>query len=184
MRTTQEVISKTNLTAGQNPDNHIDKLARLRNLLTKIGEPITDRRFTDIVPETPTDEKRDIKLMTYKHQTSISRLFDVYHVTPTWTGGRRPKREGLLDGAQPYHQRPHRLIPVSFSATTSARRGITGAASLCVPWPTRKVTSPPVRRTKSGSMGSAEQKWCFVHRRPRITKPSGTRKGLRAGGKA
>lgn len=64
MRTTQEVISKTNLTAGQNPDNHIDKLARLRNLLTKIGEPITDRRFTDIVPETPTDEKRDIKLMT------------------------------------------------------------------------------------------------------------------------
>ena len=35
------------MTSGQDPDNHINELTQLHNLLTEMEEPITDRHFTD-----------------------------------------------------------------------------------------------------------------------------------------
>ena len=37
------------MTPGQDPENYISELTRLRNLLTEMEEPITDGHFTDIV---------------------------------------------------------------------------------------------------------------------------------------
>ena len=64
IRTTQEVITTTSLTPGQDPDNSINGLTRLCNPLTEIEEPITDRHFTDIVLQGLTEEGGDVKLMT------------------------------------------------------------------------------------------------------------------------
>ncbi|CAN0303785.1 unnamed protein product, partial [Laminaria digitata] len=54
------------MTSGQDPDNYINELTRLRNLLTEMKEPITDRHCTDIVLQGLTEEYRDVKLMTRK----------------------------------------------------------------------------------------------------------------------
>ncbi|CAN0462263.1 unnamed protein product, partial [Scytosiphon promiscuus] len=54
------------LTPGQDPDNYINELTRLRNLLTEMEEPITGRRFTDIVLQGLTEEYRDVKLRACK----------------------------------------------------------------------------------------------------------------------
>ncbi|CAM9643466.1 unnamed protein product, partial [Laminaria digitata] len=51
------------LASGQDPDNYINELTRLLNLLTEMEEPITDRHFTDIVLQGLMEEYRDVKQM-------------------------------------------------------------------------------------------------------------------------
>ena len=46
----------TSMTSGQDPDNYINDLSRLRNLLTKMEELITDRYFTGIILQGLTEE--------------------------------------------------------------------------------------------------------------------------------
>ena len=58
---TQEALATTSMTSGQDLD-HINELTRLRNLLTEMEERITDRHFTDIVPQDLTEEYMGVKL--------------------------------------------------------------------------------------------------------------------------
>ena len=53
---TQEAIAATSSTCGQDPNNSINELTPLHNLLTEVEEPITDRHFTDIVLQGLTEE--------------------------------------------------------------------------------------------------------------------------------
>lgn len=48
------------------PTNYINELTRLRNLLTEMKEPITDRPYTHIVLQYLTEEYRDVKLIAEK----------------------------------------------------------------------------------------------------------------------
>ena len=76
----------------QDPDNYINVLTRLRNLLIEIEEPFTDRHFFDIVLQGLTEKYRDVRLMTWKDPD-----FDMsvlLCVTFTWTGCRGTRREG------------------------------------------------------------------------------------------
>ena len=48
--------------------------------------------------------------------------------------------------ARPWHQHRHHLIPVSFFATTAARRSVRRTAAKCLQRPPGKATSRPARR--------------------------------------
>ena len=54
------------MTPGPYPDNCIDELTPLQNLLTETEKPITDRHFTSIVLRGLTEEYRDVNRMTWK----------------------------------------------------------------------------------------------------------------------
>ena len=49
IRAPQEAFVTTSMMPGQDADNYINELTRLRNQPTEMEEPITGRRFTDVV---------------------------------------------------------------------------------------------------------------------------------------
>lgn len=53
------------MTSGQDPDNYINEITRLRNLLPEMEEHIADRHFTETVLRDLTEEYRDVKLMNW-----------------------------------------------------------------------------------------------------------------------
>lgn len=55
IRAKQEALATTSLAPAKDPGNYINKLTRLRNLLAEMEEPVTNRHFTDIVLQGPTE---------------------------------------------------------------------------------------------------------------------------------
>ena len=84
------------------PDNYINELTRLHNLLTEMKEPISNRHFTETSfskvsrRSTETSSRKPERT-----QPAMPRIFSLHYVTSTWTGCRRTKREGLQDVARP-----------------------------------------------------------------------------------
>lgn len=66
MRVTQEALATTSMTPVTDPENYINELMRLCNLVTEMKEPFTDRRLSDIVRQGLTENNWDVKLMTWK----------------------------------------------------------------------------------------------------------------------
>lgn len=67
MRSTQEAIATTSVTLGQDPDNYINELTRLRNVLTETEEPSTNSAFRrHRSPRYFSEGYRDVKLMSWK----------------------------------------------------------------------------------------------------------------------
>ena len=66
IRATQRALAESNMTAGQDPDEYINEATLLRERLSEMDEPITDRHFMDIILQGLTDEYKDVKLMTWK----------------------------------------------------------------------------------------------------------------------
>ena len=50
---------------------YIMKVTRIRRRLAEINEPVADRHFTDIIVQGLPERYRDIKVTTYRIQTSI-----------------------------------------------------------------------------------------------------------------
>ncbi|CAN0166623.1 unnamed protein product, partial [Pylaiella littoralis] len=49
IRATQKDLAAMRMSDGQDPDEYINEATRLRELLDEMEEPITDRRFMDII---------------------------------------------------------------------------------------------------------------------------------------
>ena len=66
IRATQKALANTEMHLGQDPDEYINEATVLRERLTEMKEPISDRHFMDIILEGLTDTYKDVKLMTWK----------------------------------------------------------------------------------------------------------------------
>lgn len=164
IRATQEALATTSMTSGQDPDNYINELTRLRNLLTEMEEPITDRHFTDIVLQGLTEEYRDVKLMTWKDPDfdlpkiqSVLRHLYLDGLSRNKTG--RIAGRGTAMTATSATPDPSAIICHNCGKSGHYRSGC------AVPAKAHGNSNKSARqKKKSGSGGSAGQKWCTVHR--------------------
>lgn len=133
LHATQEAITTKSMTPGQDPDNFVNERTRLRNLLAETEEPITGQALHRH-RQGLTGEYLDVKLVTWKdphfHLPKVQSV--LLYVASTGMGCCGTRRQGLLGVARPSQQHQQHRIPVACSATTAARRGITGAVVTCL----------------------------------------------------
>lgn len=160
IRATQEALAATRMEDGQDPDEYINEATRLRELLKEMEEPITDRRFMDIILQGLTNEYRDVKLMTWKDPE-----FDLPKMQPVL---RHLYLDEVSRKKNPFG-RPNTAAVMTAASTPEHavvichRCGMAGhyKVGCAMPAKTGEKTSNSGKKHASGGGG---KKWCSVHR--------------------
>ena len=161
IRATQEALAATTMNEGQDPDEYINEATRLRELLQEMHEPITDRRFMDIILQGLTGEYRDVKLMTWKDPE-----FDLPKIQPVL-------RHLYLDEVSRKKTIRGRGIPATLAMTATSstpeegtvichKCGMAGHFKIGCAMPAKKINDKA--STFGKKSGSGGKKWCSVHK--------------------
>ena len=182
IRATQEALATTSLTSREDPENYINELTRLCNLLTEMEEPITDRHFTDIVLQGLTEEYRDVKLMTWKDPDfGLPKIQCVRR--HLYLDGISRNKTGRLDGrgtvmtAASGPPDTSAIICHNCGKTGHCRNGC-GMSSKADGNSNKPVSQKKKINIDQGGILGRNGALCIG--RPRTTTPNATRKGLRA----
>ncbi len=154
----------TTMKPGQDPDEYFLRASLLRDQVENMGEPITDRKFKDIMVQGLTEEYKDIKLMMYRDP-----LFTIEQIQSTMRHlyldnlSRRNTKESRIAGrgaamiAEPTPD-PDQVVCHHCNKPGHYQKG----CALFIK-NLKKNKKPPFKRGKASPGGAAGKKWCSIH---------------------